>query len=55
MRWGPLAAAGPATSKGYTTTATGTDYWIATYNGDSNFSAVSSGTAAEPVTVTALP
>ena len=27
-------------------TATGTDYWVATYNGDSNNSAVTSGTAA---------
>ena len=43
---------GVATSAGYTTTATGTDYWIATYNGDSNNSTVTSGTAAEPVTVT---
>ena len=44
---------GTATSKGYTTAATGTVYWVATYNGDSNNSAVTSGTAAEPVTVTA--
>ncbi len=29
-----------ATSAGYTATATGTDYWVATYNGDSNNSAV---------------
>ncbi len=43
---------GVATSAGYTTTATGTDYWVATYNGDSNNSTVTSGTAAEPVTVT---
>ena len=40
-----------ATSAGYTATATGTDYWVATYNGDSN-NAVTSGTAAEPVTIT---
>jgi hypothetical protein len=47
---------GTATSKGYTTTATGTDYWVATYNGDGNFGAVSSGAAAEPVTIsTATP
>ena len=38
---------GTATSKGYTATATGTDYWVATYNGDSNNNAVSSGTALE--------
>ena len=43
---------GTATSKGYTTTATGTDYWVATYNGDSNNSPVTSGTALEPVTIT---
>ena len=41
---------GVATSTGYTATATGTDYWVATYNGDSNNSPVTSGTAAEPVT-----
>jgi len=42
---------GTATSTGYTTTATGTLYWVATYNGDSNNNAVSSGTAAEPVSI----
>src|SRR5947209_4488844 len=41
-----------ATSAGYTATATGTDYWVATYNGDSNNSAVTSGTALEPVILT---
>ena len=41
-----------ATSPGYTATATGTDYWVATYNGDSNNTSVTSGTAAEPVTIT---
>jgi uncharacterized repeat protein (TIGR01451 family) len=46
----PLAG-GTATSAGYTTTATGTDYWVATYNGDSNNNPVSSGTADEPVTI----
>jgi hypothetical protein len=46
----PLAG-GAATSKGYTATATGTDYWVATYNGDSNNSSVTSGTKDEPVTV----
>ena len=43
---------GTATSKGYTATATGTDYWVATYNGDSNNNPVTSGTAGEPVTIT---
>ena len=47
----PLVS-GMATSTGYTATATGTDYWVATYNGDSNNSPVSSGTASEPVTIT---
>ncbi|MGA7420360.1 MAG: choice-of-anchor D domain-containing protein, partial [Acidimicrobiales bacterium] len=46
---------GSATSQGYTTTAAGTDYWVATYNGDSNNNAVSSGLAAESVTVTGIP
>jgi hypothetical protein len=46
-------SSGTATSKGYTATATGTDYWVATYNGDSNNSAVTSGTAAEPVVIKA--
>jgi uncharacterized repeat protein (TIGR01451 family) len=41
-----------ATSAGYTATAAGTDYWVATYNGDSNNSPVSSGTALEPVVIT---
>ncbi len=43
---------GTATSKSYTATAVGTDYWVATYNGDSNNNPVSSGTASEPVTIT---
>jgi hypothetical protein len=43
---------GVATSPGYTATATGTDYWVATYNGDSNNSSVTSGTALEPVSIT---
>ena len=43
---------GTATSAGYTTTATGTDYWVATYNGDSRNNPVTSGCADEPVTVT---
>jgi uncharacterized repeat protein (TIGR01451 family) len=46
---------GSATSAGYTTTATGTDYWVATYNGDADNSSVTSGTATEPVTVTPPP
>ena len=40
-----------ATSAGYTATATGTDYWVATYNGDSNNTAVTSGRHREPVTI----
>src|SRR5271166_3314578 len=47
----PLSG-GTATSTGYTTTATGTDFWVVTYNGDSNNSSVASGTALEPVTIT---
>ena len=43
---------GVATSTGYTATATGTDYWVVTYNGDSNNNSVSSTANAEPVTVT---
>src|SRR5271166_1903131 len=43
---------GVATSPGYTATATGTDYWVATYSGDTNNSSVTSGTASEPVTIT---
>jgi hypothetical protein len=42
---------GMATSKGYTAAATGTDYWVATYNGDINNNGVTSGTAAEPVAI----
>ena len=40
-----------ATSAGYTAIASGTDYWVATYNGDSNNAKVASGATAEPVTV----
>ncbi|MGA7497695.1 MAG: SpaA isopeptide-forming pilin-related protein, partial [Isosphaeraceae bacterium] len=43
---------GVATSPGYTATATGTDYWVATYNGNTNNASVSSGAAAEPVVIT---
>jgi hypothetical protein len=42
---------GVATSTGYTATATGTDYWVVTYNGDPNNNSVTSGTALEPVTI----
>jgi hypothetical protein len=47
----PLSG-GTATSKGYTTTATGTDYWVATYNGDNNNNSVTSTANAEPVSIT---
>src|SRR5208337_3170471 len=43
---------GVATSTGYTATATGTDYWVATYNGNSNNASVTSGAALEPVSIT---
>jgi hypothetical protein len=43
---------GTATSAGFPTTAAGTDYWVATYNGDSNNSYVSTVENADPVTVT---
>jgi hypothetical protein len=46
---------GMATSAGYTATAAGTDYWVATYNGDSNNYSVSSGTNSEPVTINPPP
>jgi hypothetical protein len=44
---------GVATSKSnpYTTTAIGTDYWVATFNGDANNLPSSSGLTEEPVTV----
>jgi hypothetical protein len=44
---------GVATSAGYMATATGTDYWVATYNGDSNNNPVTSSNSGEPVTITA--
>ncbi len=47
-------SSGIATSSGYATTAAGTFYWVATYNGDANNFATTSGPAAEPVTVTKL-
>src|ERR1019366_3778798 len=43
---------GVATAPGYIATATGTDYWVATYNGDSNNAMVSSAPASEPVSIT---
>ena len=46
----PLSG-GVASSKSYTTTATGTNYWVVTYNGDANNVGVASGPAAESVTV----
>ncbi|MGA9859813.1 MAG: hypothetical protein WBQ18_18255, partial [Solirubrobacteraceae bacterium] len=42
---------GTAHSGSYTVTSTGTDYWVATYNGDAHNNSVSSGAAEEPVTV----
>jgi uncharacterized repeat protein (TIGR01451 family) len=49
----PLSG-GTATSRGYTTTAPGTVYWVATYNGDSNNNPVTSGTSLEPVVIAPL-
>jgi hypothetical protein len=48
----PLSSGGTATSAAYTTTTTGTDYWVATYNGDPSNSPAISGVADEPVTIT---
>ncbi|MGH2859275.1 MAG: hypothetical protein ACRDMJ_17520, partial [Solirubrobacteraceae bacterium] len=39
---------------GYTTTAAGTDYWVATYNGDTNNNPASSKSGDEPITITAV-
>ncbi len=36
---------GTATSHGYTTTAAGTDYWVATYNGNTSNNSVTSATS----------
>ena len=44
-------SSGTATSSSYTTTADGTVYWVATYNGDSANNSVSSGCGDEPVTI----
>jgi hypothetical protein len=46
----PLSA-GTATSGSFATTAAGTYYWVATYNGDAKNGPSSSGNADEPVTV----
>jgi hypothetical protein len=42
---------GMATSRGFTATATGTFFWVATYNGDSNNRPVSSSPLDEPVMI----
>jgi hypothetical protein len=47
----PLTGGG-AISKGYTATATGTEYWTASYNGDGKNNPVTSGCADEPVIIT---
>ncbi len=47
----PLSA-GSATSGPFSTTAVGTFHWTATYNGDTNNTAVTSGCTAEPVVIT---
>ena len=47
----PLTA-GSATSGPFSTTAVGTFHWTATYNGDTNNAAVTSGCTAEPVVIT---
>jgi hypothetical protein len=43
---------GSATSKGYTAISPGTDYWVASYGGDSNNFSVTSPMVSEPVTLT---
>jgi hypothetical protein len=50
----PLSNA-TTSSRSYTTVSTGTDYWVATYNGDSNNFSVSSSCSGEPVTVNQAP
>jgi len=42
---------GSATSAAYVPTVTGGDYWVATYNGDANNNAVSTGTGSGPVVI----
>jgi hypothetical protein len=46
---------GRAASKAYTATALGTDYWVATYNGDGNNPMTSSAAASAPVTISPVP
>jgi hypothetical protein len=46
----PLAG-GTATSSSFTPTTAGTDFWVATYNGDGSNNSVTSDTAAESVRV----
>ena len=50
----PLSG-GVATSRGFTTSAAATDYWVATYSGDAGNNSVASGTATEPVTIIGPP
>ncbi len=47
-------ANGTATSGSYTPTVLGTDYWVATYNGDTNNSSTTSVASSDPVTVATL-
>ncbi len=44
-------SSGTATSASYTTVSAGTDYWVATYNGDENNDAITSTASAEPVVI----
>ncbi|KEF41757.1 MAG: hypothetical protein ER33_09915, partial [Cyanobium sp. CACIAM 14] len=46
-----LLSGGVATSANYVPTASGTLYWVATYNGDSNNGSLSSSAAGTPVTI----
>jgi hypothetical protein len=46
---------GTATSKSYTATVAGTDYWVATHNGDANNNSVTGVANAEPVSITKAP
>ena len=48
----PAVESARATSGSFTTTAVGTYRWVATYDGDTNNAAVSSGCTDEPVTTT---